>query len=311
MKEETILLTGSTGMLGQNIIKNNKKYKILAPSKKQLNLLNYQSVFNYIKKNKPTQIIHAAAIVGGIKFNVENQIMMLNENIKLSHNLIMCAFENKVKKLLNVSSSCIYPPDAKSPLKEECLLTNKFEPTNEGYAISKVYSMKLCQFINEKNKNFKYKTIIPCNLYGRYEKFDLNKSHLISAAIKKIYQAKKIKNKKVEVWGSGNAKREFLYVEDFVDFIFFSLNNFVKLPNVINCGYGEDFKIKTYYDIISRQLKFKGSFFYNKAKPEGQKKKLLDVTKQTIMGWKPKYSLNQGILRTITFFLSKNTFKRK
>jgi GDP-L-fucose synthase len=147
MKIGKIFLTGSTGMLGQNIIKNNNEFEILNPNREQLNLLDYQSVFNYIKKNKPNFIIHAAAIVGGIKFNIMNQIKMLNENTQISHNLIMAAYNNKIKNLMNISSSCIYPPTAKNPLKEESLLSNKFEPTNEGYALSKRYSIKLCQFI--------------------------------------------------------------------------------------------------------------------------------------------------------------------
>jgi GDP-L-fucose synthase len=307
MKIRKIFVTGSTGMLGQNIIKNNNEFENLSPNREQLNLLDYQSVFNYIKKKKPNFIIHAAAIVGGIKFNIMNQIKMLNENTQISHNLIMAAYNNKIKNLMNISSSCIYPPTAKNPLKEESLLSNKFEPTNEGYALSKIYSIKLCQFINEKNKYFKYKTIVPCNLYGRFEKFDLSKSHLISAAVKKIYISKKKNKKIVEIWGSGNVKREFMYVEDLVNFIFFSINNYKKIPNIINCGYGTDYKIKKYYQIIANELNYRGKFIYNLKKPEGQKKKLLDISKQTILGWRPRFSLKEGIKQTVKFFLKKNS----
>jgi len=302
MKIKKILLTGSTGMIGKNILEMNKNFFFFHPARKELNLLNFEKVYKYINKNKPDLIIHTAGIVGGIKFNIDFPIKTLVENTTIAKNVILAAYQNSVPKLLNLSSSCIYPPSAKSPLSEDDILTGKFEKTNEGYAFAKVFSMLLCNYISLENKKYKYKNIIPCNLYGKYELFNEKKSHLISAAILKIYKAK-IKNKKfVEIWGDGTAKREFLYVEDLVDFIFYSLKKFDSMPNNMNVGYGKDFTIKQYYSRISKIMGWNGKFIFNKDKPQGQKRKLVSIKKQLKIGWKPKYSLDEGIKKTLNYF---------
>jgi GDP-L-fucose synthase len=306
MKIKKILLTGSTGMVGKNILDINKNYFFLHPDRKELNLLNFEKVYKYINKNKPDLIIHAAGVVGGIKFNIDFPIKTLVDNTTIAKNVILAAYQNSVQKLLNLSSSCIYPPSAKSPLSEDDILTGKFEKTNEGYAFSKVFSMLLCNYISLESNKYKYKNIIPCNLYGKHELFNEEKSHLISAAILKIYKAKKKKRKYVEIWGDGTAKREFLYVEDFVDFIFYSIKKFDSIPNNINVGYGKDFSIKKYYSYISKIIGWDGKFFFNKDKPQGQKRKLVSIKKQLKIGWRPKHSLQDGIKKTVDYFYKIN-----
>lgn len=306
MKIQKIFLTGSTGMVGKNILEKNKNFFFLHPTRKELDLLNFEKVYKFINNNKPDLIIHAAGIVGGIKFNIDFPIKTLVENTTIAKNVILAAYQNSVPKLLNLSSSCIYPPSAKSPLCEDDILTGKFEKTNEGYAFAKVFSMLLCNYISIESKKYKYKNIIPCNLYGKYESFNEKKSHLISAAILKIYKAKKNKKNLVEIWGDGTVKREFLYVEDLVDFIFYSIKKFDSIPNNINVGYGRDFSIRQYYSYISKIMGWDGKFFFNKEKPQGQKRKLVSIKNQLKIGWRPKHSLQDGIKKTLDYFYKIN-----
>jgi GDP-L-fucose synthase len=309
MNINKILLLGSSGMVGQNILKKKNQYKILCPNRKELNLLNYKKVKLYISKNKPQLVINCAALVGGVKFNLDNQLRMLNENIEISKNVIMASYECDIKNLINLASSCIYPPlkNKEKSSSESFILSGNFEPTNEGYALAKVYSIKLCKYLIDKNKSISYKTIIPCNLYGPYDNFDREKSHLVAAAILKINKAIVEKKKEVEIWGSGNASREFLYVEDLVDFIFLCVKNLKEIPDIINCGYGKNYKVKEYYKIIGKELNYKGKFIFDKKKPEGQLKKLVNIRLQKKMRWYPNTELSEGIKKTIKFFHKSET----
>ncbi|HIE16112.1 MAG TPA: NAD-dependent epimerase/dehydratase family protein, partial [Bacteroidales bacterium] len=216
--------------------------------------------------------------------------------------IIIAAKQNNIKKLLNVTSSCMYPRNAQNPLKEEAILTGELEPTNEGYAIAKIFSQRLCSYIVSEDTSFMYKTIIPCNLYGKWDKFDENNSHMIPAVIKKVYNAKK-NNTNVEIWGSGKARREFMYASDFAEFIWYGVNNFNKMPFLMNVGLGKDYTINEYYNVISKVIGFNGKFINNTSKPEGMKQKLVDISKQIEFGWMPKYSLEEGIKETYKYFL--------
>ena len=216
-------------MVGRNILenKNCSNHNILSPRSDELNLLNYDEVFNYIKNKKPEIIIHAAGIVGGIQANIANPISFLLDNLTMGKNIVLAAKNNNIKKLLNLGTSCMYPRDASNPLKEEYILKGQLEPTNEGYALSKVVVSKLCEYVSNQNKDFLFKTVIPCNLYGKYDKFSPENSHMLPAVIKKIHEAKTHDYENVEIWGDGLARREFMYAADLSDFIFEALNKAV------------------------------------------------------------------------------------
>ena len=240
-----IFLTGGSGMAGKNIlhfsIANN--YNFLYPTSKELDLKNYSAVSDYIKLHKPDFIIHAAGFVGGIQANIANPVKFLTENLEIGKNIILAAKENNVKHLINLASSCMYPRSAKNPLSEELILQGELEPTNEGYALAKIITTRLCEYINKEDSAFLYKTVIPCNLYGKYDKFSPEHSHMVPAVIKKIYEAKVSSQNQIDIWGDGLSRREFMYVEDLADFIFYAITNFEAMPQNINVGLGFDYTI--------------------------------------------------------------------
>lgn len=306
MKNTKILLTGGSGMLGQNILNNplSKKFNIFAPSSKELNLFDYKKTYKYIANLKPHFIIHAAAKCGGIKYNIDEPLSFLSDNFDINRNLLKASKENKVKNLLNISSSCIYPLGNNKPITEDKILSGSFEPTNEGYALSKIYSLKFCEYLINFDKNFKYKSIIPCNLYGYFDNFSKNKSHLIPAAIEKIHFAKLNKKKTVTIWGDGKSKREFMFAYDLGDFILKKINRFDQLPKIMNIGIGRDYSVTDYYKKIAKIIGWNGIFKYDLSKPNGIKRKLVSIKKQNELNWKPKTLLEDGILKTYNFYLN-------
>ncbi len=301
-----IFLTGGSGMVGRNILSHSfsKKYEILSPTSKDLNLLDYEKLKRYIELNKPDIVIHAAGIVGGINANILNPLKFMYENMQMGINLILASRNQKIKRLMNLGSSCMYPKVVTNPISEESLLQGEFEPSNEGYALAKVTSSKLCQYVSFEDKNYLYKTVIPCNLYGKYDKFDSNKSHMVPSAILKIYNAKKNSDESVDIWGDGLTRREFMYAGDFADFIYFAINKFESLPFNINVGLGFDFTVNEYYKAIAEVIGYKGKFKHDISKPSGVKQKLIDISRLKKFGWNHKTSLKQGINKTYEFFLS-------
>lgn len=301
----TMLITGGSGMVGRNLIhslEKTKKYNLLFPSSSELDLLDYKSVTTYLKKHKPNIIIHCAGLVGGIHANMKKPYSFLFHNLIIGSNIIQGAIKNNIPKLINLGSSCMFPKDLDRELIEEDILTGRLEPTNEGYAIAKIATAKLCQYAL-KEFNMDYKTIIPCNLYGKWDKFDIDKSHMIPAVIRKIHLAKK-NNQIAEIWGDGSARREFMYVEDLVDFIHFSILNYDKIETYINVGLGYDYSVLDYYKEIANIIGYESEFKFDLTKSVGMKKKLCSVKKQNKLGWKPKHSLKQGLLKTYKFYLN-------
>lgn len=300
-----ILLSGGSGMVGQNILRNSKSnnFKFYAPSSNQLNLLDKDSIKKFLNDLRPDLIIHAAGQVGGIQANIDNPVKFLSENAFMGMNLITEAYNAGIKNLLNLSSSCMYPKNAQNPLKEEYILTGKLEPTNEGYALAKTLTTRLCEYIVTEDASFSYKTVIPCNLYGKYDKFDLKKSHLIPAVINKIDTAIKNKHTSVEIWGDGSARREFMSATDFANFIFYAINKIDLMPQNLNVGLGYDHSIKEYYEAVSYVLGFKGNFTFNHDKPVGMNQKLVDITNLKKFGWRSKISLKEGIQDTYKHYL--------
>lgn len=300
-----ILLTGSTGMVGKNLLEHPgiTKLELLTPSSKELDLLDYKKVHNYINREKPDFIIHAAGRVGGIQANMAHPVAYLVENTEMGRNLLMAAKDNNILKLLNLASSCMYPRMAENPLREELILKGELEPTNEGYALSKIFSTRLCEYISRENPNLMYKTVIPCNLYGRHDKFDPENSHMVPAVIRKIHEGKARGIPEIEIWGDGLARREFMYSGDLADFLIHAISNFEKMPQNINVGIGEDYSINEYYQIIAEIIGFQGGFNHRLDKPVGMKQKLIDNSKLQKFGWKPKTTLGSGIKNTYNYFL--------
>ena len=302
-----IILTGSRGMVGHNITEHPMatNHEILSPTSKELNLLDVVAVQSYIKVNKPDMIIHAAGIVGGIQANMAKPVRFLVDNMQMGLNILMASKEFGVTRFMNLSSSCMYPRDAKNPLSEELILKGELEPTNEGYALAKVASTRLCEYINREEESYLYKTVIPCNLYGKYDKFDPDHSHMIPAVIRKINDAKDKDIESIDIWGDGLARREFMYATDFADFVYYAIDNFETMPQNINVGLGHDYTINEYYQKIANTVGYQGSFTHDLSRPTGMQQKLIDDTKLINFGWQYQTTLEQGIQKTYDYFLNK------
>tara|TARA_B100001093_G_scaffold516263_2_gene594641 strand:- start:435 stop:1358 length:924 start_codon:yes stop_codon:yes gene_type:complete len=298
-----VLITGSTGLVGSNLVEHklSKKFNLLTPSSKELDLMNLLKTHNYLKKHKPDLIIHCAGHVGGILANMKDPHSFLFRNVTMGSNLISSSYELGIKKVINLASSCIYPKAIKNPLKEDKILSSVLEPTNEGYSLAKIYCLKLCEYISKKKPNYLYRSLIPCNLYGRFDKFDLSSGHMVASAILKVLKANKSTNKTVNIWGSGKVRREFMYALDLADFIWCNINNLKKMPYYMNVGCGYDHTIKDYYLTIIKKVNTNLKVFYDRSKPDGMKQKLLDISSQKKLGWSPKTNLNEGIDEAIKF----------
>ena len=301
-----ILLTGSRGMVGNNIAKHSlaQNHEILTPTSAELNLLDSESVQNYIGTNKPDMVIHAAGIVGGIQANMAEPVRFLVDNMQMGLNILTASKTHKVKRFMNLSSSCMYPRDAQNPLSEGLILKGELEPTNEGYAIAKVASTRLCEYINREDESFLYKTVIPCNLYGKYDKFDPEHSHMIPAVIRKINDAKNNNLESIDIWGDGLARREFMYAADFADFVYYAIDNFETMPQNINVGLGHDYTINEYYQKIADVIGYQGEFTHELSRPTGMQQKLIDDTRLKKFGWQYQTPLEQGIQKTYDYFLN-------
>ncbi|PST85887.1 GDP-fucose synthetase [Photobacterium sp. NCIMB 13483] len=300
-----IFLTGGTGMVGRNIIAlaTQQGHEVYAPSRQELNLASINDVKEKIEIFQPDVVIHSAGLVGGIQANIAAPYDFCFENIQMGMNIIQGAFLAGVTNLINLGSSCMYPRFASNPLKEEMVLQGELEPTNEGYAIAKVATAKLAEYLSQQY-GVSYKTYIPCNLYGYWDKFDPNKSHMIPAVIRKLDDAVKQELDVVDIWGDGLARREFMFAEDLADFIVYSLSKFEQVPNNINIGIGRDYSINEYYQAVAKSVGYNGKFEHDLSKPAGMKQKLVDISKQTQLGWSPNTSLEMGIKKTYEFYLN-------
>jgi GDP-L-fucose synthase len=305
MDKKVILLTGSSGMVGKNILEHpeKKRYFFLTPKSNELDLRDYNAVENYIKKYRPDMVIHAAGKVGGIQANMSQPINFFVENIDIGKNVILASYKNGVKKLINFGSSCMYPKNFNGRLTEDLILKGELESTNEAYAIAKIAIARLCDYVMREDKNYHYKTLIPCNLYGRYDKFDQVNSHLVPAILHKLHQAK-TNNHAVEIWGDGSAKREFMYAGDMADMVFRAIEHFKYLPNYMNVGFGIDYTVSEYYQSAAEVVGFEGQFIFNLKKPVGMTRKLVNIDRQIEWGWKPRVSLREGLKKTYDFYLS-------
>ena len=299
LKKKKIWVAGHNGMVGRAILKKllNRKLNVLTVDKSDLDLTNQSQTFNWIKKNVPQVIFIAAAKVGGILANSQNQAEFLYQNLMIQNNIIRSAAENNVEKLIFLGSSCIYPREAEQPIKEKELLCKPLEKTNEGYAIAKIAGLKLCSYLFKEHKK-DFITIMPTNLYGPHDNYDLKTSHVLAALINKITYAKKYKKKSVEVWGTGKPKRDFLHVDDLADAVCFLAEKYSS-SEPINVGSSKEISIKELAETIAKLAGWEGSFSYNKEMPDGTMLKKLDTTKINKLGWQPKIDIKTGIKKAL------------
>ena len=292
-------------MVGRNVLEHPaiSDFEVLAPCSSELDLLDFNAVQAYFRKHQPDMVVHAAGKVGGIQANMREPVSFLMHNLDMGRNIVWAAHQAGIKRLINLGSSCMYPRNHSEPLREDMVLKGELEPTNEGYALAKVVTARLCDYITREDASYQYKTLIPCNLYGRYDKFDPVHSHLLPAIIHKVHQAKQGGQQTVEIWGDGTARREFMYAGDLVDAIMRAINNFDTLPIYMNVGLGYDHTINEYYQVAAEVMGYTGGFAHDLSKPVGMARKLVDVECQQAWGWNVQCDLRTGIEKTYDFYL--------
>jgi len=307
-----IYIAGHKGMVGSacwRLLEKSGYSNIIGRTSKELDLRNQNDVYKFINNEKPDVIICAAAKVGGILANSKYPYQFLLDNMQIQNNLICAAHECNISKFIFLGSSCIYPKLAPQPLKEECLLTNSLESTNEWYAIAKISGVKLCQAVR-KQYNKEFLSLMPTNLYGPFDNFGLKTSHVIPAMIRKFYEAKENGDSDVNLWGTGNAIREFLHVDDLANAIVFALEN--KLPeHLYNVGSGVEITIKELAKLIQSIIGHDGRINWDYTKPDGTPRKLMDSSKIIKLGWQPNYNLKTGIEKTYAWFLKNQAYLKK
>lgn len=304
-----VLLTGGSGMVGRAIRRLAPEvaphWSILAPSHRELDLRNRDETGRFVGEGKFDLIIHAAARVGGIAANIADPVGYLIENLEINVNVIGGARAHNVPALLFMGSSCMYPKDLPDALKEEHLLTGPLEPTNEGYALSKITGAKLCEYIASRD-GLAYRTLIPCNLYGPGDHFEPERSHLVAAILHKLHQAKMSGRTEVDIWGDGTARREFLYVDDLARFILKSdAASIGDMPQYLNVGYGEDYSVTDYYRMGAEAIGYRGNFTHNMEAPTGMKRKLMDSRLARRYGWHAPTSPGKGLAVTYQGYLAR------
>ena len=306
-KNTKIFVAGHNGLVGSAILRKLKKLgykKLITVNRKKVDLTNQSKTFNFIKKTKPKFLFICAAKVGGILANDNFKADFIYQNLQIQNNLIHSAYLNGIKNLIFLGSSCIYPRNCKQPIKEKYLLSGILEKTNEPYAIAKIAGIKLCE-----SYNFQYKTnylcIMPTNCYGPGDNYNSLTSHFLPALIQKIHNVKIKKTKKIKIWGSGKVKREIIFVDDLAEACIFFMKKKTK-HSLINIGTGIDYSIKDYAKKIMKILNVKANIIFDKTKPDGTPRKLLDISLAKKYGWRAKTTLKNGILKTYASFLLKN-----
>jgi len=303
-KTSKIFVAGHKGMVGSAILRkliSDGYQNIITKTRQELDLLDQNSVADFFKKEKPEYVFLTAAKVGGIEANTTQIADFTYENLQIQNNIIHNSYLNGVKRLIFLGSSCIYPKLAPQPIKEEYLLTGELEVTNYGYAIAKIAGVKLCEAYRDQY-GCDFVPVMPTNLYGINDNFDLKNSHVLPALLRKFHEAKASKASSVEVWGTGKAMREFLYVDDLAEGVIFIMNN-ENIKSLINIGTGSDISIKDLALLIKKITGFEGEIKFNESKPDGTFRKVLDVSKINSFGFKAKTSLEDGIKLVYNWYL--------
>jgi GDP-L-fucose synthase len=318
-KNDKIYIAGHNGLVGSAILRKLKKegfLNLIVRSHKELDLINQESVKSFFKKEQPDYVILAAAKVGGIHANNTYPADFIYQNIMIEANVIHSAYENKVKRLLFLGSTCIYPKGVKQPMKEDAILTDILEPTNEPYALAKISGIKLCESYN-RQYDTDFRSVMPTNLYGINDNFHPENSHVIPGLMQRFHKAKINNDEEVEVWGSGKVMREFLYVDDMASGSIFILEldkvtykaNTQPMLSHINLGTGRDNTIKEIAEIMKKVVGYKGKLTFNTTKPDGAPRKLINISRLSKMGWKSKVDLEDGISRTYNWYLENYKLK--
>ncbi len=300
-----ILITGSKGMVGRNLVERlsgDREVVLLTPGRAELNLLDREAVSGYMNRTRPDIVFHLAAKVGGIQANINEPVEFFAENQLMNTHVILEAMGAGVKRLINLGSSCMYPRD-RDILRESDMLTGELEPTNEGYALAKISAARLCEYISH-SKDLMYKTVVPCNLYGRYDHFEIERSHMVPAVIRKLHEARESGHDEVSIWGDGESRREFMYVDDLIDFLILAMNRLETLPDMVNVGLGIDYTVNEYYRVGASVVGYTGVFNHDLSKPAGMRRKLMDSSAVHKLGWKAKTSLEEGMKKTYQYYLS-------
>lgn len=303
-RDVKIYVAGHRGMAGQalcRVLRQRGYTNLVFRTSAELDLRNQNAVESFFEKEKPACVLLAAAKVGGIMANIQSPAEFLYDNLMIQSNVINSAYLHGTQKLLFLGSSCIYPRLAPQPMKEEYLLDGKVEPTNEGYAIAKIAGMKLCEMYN-RQYGVDFISVMPCNLYGYGDNFDPIRSHVVAGLIRKFHEAKMKGQAFVEVWGTGNARRELLFADDMADACVFLLENYTG-KDFFNIGMGTDISIKELAELVAEVVGYTGEIRFDTTKPDGMPQKLLDVSKLEAYGWKYKTSLKDGLQKTYKWFL--------
>jgi GDP-L-fucose synthase len=306
LKNSTISVFGHTGFVGSHLVNQlaSQGYNhTLILGKSRTNLLDQKETEHYFEVVKPQYVFICAAKVGGIQANIDNPYSFLYENLMIQNNVINACIKYKVKKVLYLGSSCIYPKNAPQPLKEEYLLTGELEPTNENYSIAKIAGLKLCEAANKVSKT-QFVSLMPCNIVGENDSYDLKNSHVFSSLVKKIMDAKNSNQNTVELWGTGEPTREFLYVGDLAESMIWAMNK-INIDTFLNVGTGIEISIAELATMIAERWNYNGKFIFNTNKPNGMMRKVLDVSKINNLGWEAKTSIHEMIDLTVKDYILK------
>jgi GDP-L-fucose synthase len=305
-----VFLTGARGMLGQHVLKSleAKGHEVLAPSRNELDLTDGAATFKFIEETKPDAVVHCAAVVGGIQANILGGGKFLTENLAIDHSVIFSAKKSNVPNFIYLGSSCMYPANRLDALKIQDILSGELEPTNASYALAKISGAKAVEaFDSERNLN--WKVFIASNLYGPFDHFDPDRSHLLAAIILKVSKAIESGATEIHMWGDGEVKREFTYVSDLANWIVESLPNLVDYPSLLNVGSGVDYTVKEFYEIVMQVLGYKGKIVADPTKPNGNLRKLMDSSVARSLGWNPRTNLGEGILETHNWWVESKAKK--
>ncbi len=300
---KNVLVAGGNGLVGSAVLRSAPTdIVIFAPLRSELDLSDKKEVGAYISRHSIDTIVMAAAKVGGILANSQNHLNFLNENLILQDSIFTAAYENNIENFAFLGSSCIYPKHANQPISELELLTGPLEETNEAYALAKIIGVKTIQYMHENSKS-NYFSLMPSNLYGPNDNFNLESSHVPAALMRKIYEAKRTQNKGYTIWGTGSVLREFLYVDDLASAIWYFINNGLAAGKIVNIGTGSDLSIFDFATLLSSVIGYSGQIEFDSSKPDGTPRKLLDVSLAKSLGWESKIELRTGLEKTYTWFV--------